>query len=139
MTGKVINKDEDLFLLSHLGNLMVSPNNLDNTIKKLQEKINKDNFAWVEYIVETIAVGSDEFDVIDNDVAIIENIYNDDFGRLSEGVSVVTERNSKNKYPIGGYEPGYHTNKCKLCSHYFVGDKNATQCEPCAIESLIKI
>jgi hypothetical protein len=138
MTGKVISKDGKLFLLSHLGNLMVSPNNLDNTIKKLQEKINKNNFAWVEYVVETIGVDSDEFDIIDSDVAVIENIYNDDFGRLSEGVSVVTERSAKNKYPIGGYKPGYYTNKCKLCSHYFAGDKNTTQCEPCAIESLIK-
>lgn len=126
MTGKVINKDGSLFILSHLGNLPVSPNNLDKTIKPLQEKINQNDFVWVEY-------------VIDNGAAIIENIYNDDFGRLSEGVSVVTERSSKNKYPIGGYEPGYHTNKCNLCSHYFAGDKNATQCEPCAIESLIKI
>jgi hypothetical protein len=126
MTGKVINKDDGLFILSHLGNLPVRLNNLDNKIKILEEKINQNDFVWVEY-------------VIDNDVAIIENIYNDDFGRLSEGVSVVSERTSKNEYPIGGYEPGYHTNKCNLCSHYFAGDKNATQCEPCAIESLIKI
>lgn len=37
------------------------------------------------------------------------------------------------KYPIGGYAPGsYHCNCCK-CGTFFLGDKRAVECEPCAV------
>lgn len=38
------------------------------------------------------------------------------------------------KYPIGGYAPGSYRCQCRDCGGMFVGDKNAVQCEPCAIK-----
>lgn len=40
---------------------------------------------------------------------------------------------TKIKYPIGGYAPGYYMNKCSVCGGNFMGDKYATQCEASAI------
>jgi hypothetical protein len=41
---------------------------------------------------------------------------------------------NREEYPIGGYAPGYYINNCVTCKEQFMGDKRATQCEPCAIE-----
>ena len=38
------------------------------------------------------------------------------------------------KYPIGGYAPGYYECICATCKTKFMGDKYASQCEPCAVE-----
>lgn len=40
----------------------------------------------------------------------------------------------ENKYPIGGYAPGNYFGKCATCSKEFLGDKRASQCEPCALK-----
>ena len=45
---------------------------------------------------------------------------------------------TKINYPIGGYAPGNYQNKCIDCGSYFIGDKLACQCEPCAINALLK-
>lgn len=37
------------------------------------------------------------------------------------------------KYPIGGYAPGNYQCTCATCDKEFQGDKQAVQCEPCAI------
>lgn len=42
----------------------------------------------------------------------------------------------KIKYPIGGFAPGYYSNKCVSCKEEFMGDKLARQCEPCAINTV---
>jgi hypothetical protein len=39
----------------------------------------------------------------------------------------------ENKYPIGGYAPGNYHCKCGTCGNQFAGDKQAVQCEPCAV------
>jgi hypothetical protein len=39
----------------------------------------------------------------------------------------------QNKYPIGGYAPGNYHNRCSTCERSFFGDKQAVQCEPCAL------
>jgi hypothetical protein len=41
----------------------------------------------------------------------------------------------QNKYPIGGYAPGYYYCKCCDCGQQFFGDKRAVQCEPCATKT----
>jgi hypothetical protein len=43
---------------------------------------------------------------------------------------------SKIKYPILGYAPGFYLSKCMNCKEEFMGDKYARQCEPCAINLL---
>lgn len=40
----------------------------------------------------------------------------------------------QNKYPIGGFAPGYYSCKCASCKILFQGDKRAVQCKPCAIK-----
>lgn len=42
---------------------------------------------------------------------------------------------SEKKYPIGGYAPGNYHNRCSTCERSFFGDKQAVQCEPCALEA----
>lgn len=42
----------------------------------------------------------------------------------------------KINYPIGGFAPGYYSNKCSSCGEEFMGDKLARQCEPCAINAV---
>lgn len=42
---------------------------------------------------------------------------------------------SEKKYPIGGYAPGNYHNRCSTCERSFFGDKQAIQCEPCAMEA----
>ena len=37
------------------------------------------------------------------------------------------------QYPIGGYAPGNYYRNCFHCGKQFMGDKEAFQCEPCAI------
>jgi hypothetical protein len=41
------------------------------------------------------------------------------------------------KYPIGGYAPGNYECKCCTCGNQFTGDKQAVQCEPCAIANQV--
>lgn len=43
---------------------------------------------------------------------------------------------SKIKYPVLGYAPGNYQCKCSTCEEVFIGDKQAVQCEPCAINCL---
>jgi len=42
----------------------------------------------------------------------------------------------KINYPIGGFAPGFYSNKCCSCGDDFTGDKLARQCEPCAVNSI---
>lgn len=39
------------------------------------------------------------------------------------------------KYPIGGFAPGNYQCRCCICGGGFIGDKRASECEPCAISS----
>lgn len=39
-----------------------------------------------------------------------------------------------NKYPMGGFAPGNHSNNCIVCGTLFLGDINATECEPCGVK-----
>lgn len=43
---------------------------------------------------------------------------------------------SKIKYPIGGFAPGSYYGTCHSCKEGFLGDKLASQCETCAINSI---
>ncbi len=49
----------------------------------------------------------------------------------------MNEEPTKINYPIAGYAPGNYGNKCRDCRKYFTGDKYATTCEPCAINSIV--
>lgn len=135
MIGKVNLKENKLVLLDKYGETPVSSNNLIRIQNLLKDRLLKDSYCWVEYTIETIAIGDSEFDVIDSDVAIIEKIYDETFGTDKESISVATKRYDKNHYPIGGFIPGFYTNKCITCKNYFVGHKNSVQCEICALES----
>jgi hypothetical protein len=135
MIGKVKLKDGNLVLIDKHGETPVSPNNPVRFQNLLNNRLVTEDHCWVDYTIETIAIGDSEFDVTDSDVAIIEKVYDETFGTDKENVSVATERYSKNKYPIGGFAPGFYTNRCVTCQNYFVGDKRAVQCEICALES----
>jgi hypothetical protein len=50
------------------------------------------------------------------------------------GYKIIIPQEEPKQYPIGGYAPGYYTNKCVICKEEFMGDKLARQCEPCAIK-----
>lgn len=52
------------------------------------------------------------------------------------GTSLISDKGTKVKYPIGGYAPGYYMCKCVDCGNGFMGDKRAVQCEPCAINAI---
>lgn len=41
---------------------------------------------------------------------------------------------STQQYPIGGYAPGGYLCKCSTCGNEFQGNREAFQCEPCAIK-----
>lgn len=43
---------------------------------------------------------------------------------------------NKIKYPIGGFAPGLYYKKCESCGNKFMGDKYASQCKPCAINTV---
>ena len=53
---------------------------------------------------------------------------------MNESLSKANYRHNKNKYPVGGFAPGFYTKTCVDCKNYFVGDKRAAQCEICAYE-----
>jgi len=135
MIGKVKLKDGNLVLIDKHGETPVSPNNPVRFQNLLNNRLVNEDHCWVDYTIETIAIGDSEFDVIDSDVVIIEKVYDKTFGTDKENVSVATERYNKNKYPIGGFAPGFYTNRCITCQKYCVGDKKAVQCEICALES----
>jgi hypothetical protein len=138
MTGKVINKDGELYLVTYTGSLPVSPTNLQDTLIKLEKRLLNENSVWVEFIVDTIAVGSDEFNVIDSDVAIIEKIYSIDFGTRKELVSDAHNRYKNKTYPLRGFTPGYSNCKCTICNNDFIGSDSSTECELCVMESLLE-
>jgi len=48
--------------------------------------------------------------------------------------TIIPKEKTKQKYPIGGYAPGYYGCTCVTCKIEFIGDKRAVQCEPCAIK-----
>jgi hypothetical protein len=135
MIGKVMLKNEELFLIDIHGETPVSPNNSIRVQNLLKNRLTTESHCWVDYSIETIAIGDSEFDVLDSDTAIIEKVYDKTFGTDKESAATATERYNKNQYPIGGFAPGFYNNQCKTCNHYFVGDKRATQCEICALES----
>jgi hypothetical protein len=56
---------------------------------------------------------------------------------LDDVVGSSSER-SKIIYPIGGFAPGQYWNKCALCGETFIGDKRAWNCEPCAVNGMVK-
>ena len=56
---------------------------------------------------------------------------------IADVVGSSSER-SKIVYPIGGFAPGQYWNKCALCGETFIGDKKAWNCEPCAINGMVK-
>ena len=57
-----------------------------------------------------------------------------------EDLSFVIGSPSEQKvnYPIGGFAPGQYWNKCAFCGETFMGDKRAWNCEPCAINGMVK-
>jgi hypothetical protein len=132
MIGKVIHDGEKYVVKNQYSDLPLKPNGSNEN--QLIEMVEKQGFVFVEFEVETIAEGTSEFDVMDTDVAVILKVYNEDFGTPKESISIATERHEKNKYPIGGFDPGFYHCRCVTCKKEFIGDKKAVQCEPCAIE-----
>lgn len=53
---------------------------------------------------------------------------------LLNKAELVMPLHTPNKYPIGGFAPGFYNCNCVSCKKQFVGDKRAVQCELCAIE-----
>jgi hypothetical protein len=44
---------------------------------------------------------------------------------------------AKEVSPLGRYAHGRYHCKCANCKRYFIGDKRATQCLPCAVGALL--
>ena len=65
---------------------------------------------------------------------------NDSDDKVSHIANVVGSSSERSKivYPIGGFAPGQYWNKCALCGETFIGDKRAWNCEPCAINGMVK-
>lgn len=135
MTGKVKLENDDLVLICGKNKTPLSPNIPQRFLNSIKNYVDDYGHVWVEFTIETLGTGVDEFNVIDQDFALIEKVYNISFGTNKESVSIATERYSKNQYPIGGFIPGLDNCKCITCQNYFVGDKKAVQCEICALES----
>lgn len=137
MVGKVVKYGKNYVVKTVEGELPINPNTPVNI--GIIENIDKIGFCYVEFVVETVAVGTNEFDVMDCDVATILNVYNETFGTRYENVSIATQRHENNQYPIGGFAPGHYMNRCVSCGEDFVGDKLARQCELCVYTTYIKI
>lgn len=135
MVGKVVKYGKNYVVKTVKGELPINPNIPVNI--GIIENIDKIGFCYVEFVVETVAVGTNEFDVMDCDVATILNVYDETFGTMNENVSVATKRYENNRYPIGGFAPGNYINGCLSCGSDFVGDKLARQCELCYYSSVI--
>lgn len=138
MVGKVVKKESGFILLSNIGNLPISYKTNKDFEDKIKNLISINNEVWVEFVVESISNSGNELNFLNYDVAVIETIYDDTFSTTKENVSVATSRYEKNTYPIGGFTPGFYTCKCVECKDYFVGDKQSSQCEKCAINKIIK-
>jgi hypothetical protein len=137
MVGKVLKYGKNYAVKTVTGELPINPNIPVNS--EITQNIDKNGFCWIEFTVDTIAIGVNEFDVMDCDVATILNVYDETFGTMNENVSVATKRYENNRYPIGGFAPGNYINRCTSCGSDFVGDKLARQCELCVYNMLIKI
>ena len=137
MIGKVVINEGKIELLSVHGVLPLNQDVSPETLLKLTKRLENENQVWVEFMCDTIAIGSNEFDVIDCDVANISKIYDETFGTGKENVSVATSRYETNTYPIGGFEPGLYNCKCLDCDNHFIGNKRSVQCEVCALNYLI--
>ena len=138
MTGKVKLENDELVLVCGKNKTLLSPNNSLRFLNAIQNYVFDYGHARVEFRIETLGTGTDEFDVIDQDFALIEKVYDLSFGTTKESVSIATERHNKNQYPIGGFIPGSQTKTCSCCQNYFVGDQNSNQCEICALEDQMK-
>jgi hypothetical protein len=138
MVGKVVKKENSFVLLSVVGNLPISYKTNKDFENKIKNLISINNEVWVEFVVESISIKGNEHNIIDYDVAVIEFVYDEAFSTINENVSIATKRYEKNIYPVGGFAPGFYTCKCVDCKGYFVGDKQSSQCEKCAINKIIK-
>ena len=118
MVGKVIIENEMVVVLSPQGNHILQKNNTYYNV--VLDRLSLELPVWVEFSN-------------DDDVKIL-TLYDYTFGTHLEGVSMATSRYDKNKYPMGGFLPGYHMLVCGDCKLDFVGDKKSTQCEVCGIE-----
>jgi hypothetical protein len=135
MIGKVINTGNGYVVKNQHKDLPL--NTSGKFVNKVIDNINKDGFVFIEFEVETVTEGTNEFDFTETDVASVLKIYNDDFGTNKESISSANYRHNKNKYPIGGFAPGFYSCRCLSCNSDFIGDKRAVQCEICAINMML--
>ena len=77
MIGKVIHDGEKYVVKNQYSDLPLKPNGPNEN--QLIEMVEKQGFAFVDFEVDTIAEGTNEFDVMDTDVAVILKVYNEDF------------------------------------------------------------
>jgi len=138
MTGKVILKEGKPVLIGKYSEIPINPETPIRFQNQINNRLINETHCWVEYTVTTITIGSNEFDFMESDTALIEKVYDNTFGTDKESISVATERHNKNKYPIQLFAPGYYYGKCYTCSTFFIGDKRARQCEICALEQEIE-
>lgn len=122
MVGKIIKENGMMIVLSPYGNYII--NNDEPLYDSVTDKLKHNIPVWVE------------FD-INHDKVQIETLYDYTFGTHLEGISTATARYEKNRYPISGFQPGYHMDICSTCENDYVGDKKSTQCEICAINEVI--
>lgn len=118
MIGKFITEDNKTTLKTNSDVYFIDVYITEDKQKKFNDSLERFSFVWVEFIVE-------------NDVLIIKNVYDEYFGTSLESVYNATNRYENNDYPVGGFIPGFYTQKCVDCKTFYSGDKKSTQCELC--------
>jgi len=82
MTGKVKLENEDLVLICGKNKTPLSPNIPQRFLNSIKNYVDDYGHVWVEFTIETLGTGVDEFNVIDQDFALIEKVYNISFGEI---------------------------------------------------------
>jgi hypothetical protein len=119
MIGKLIIENNRTTLKTNSDVSFVSISIPKDKQNKVNDIFDGFGFVWVEFTV-------------DDDVLNVKSVYDEHFGTSKESVYNATDRYDNNEYPVGGFIPGFSTQRCVDCKTFYSGDKKSTQCELCA-------
>lgn len=119
MVGKLLLQEDEIKLKSRHGYFLIE--NIEEIKNKLKKKSFENDPLWVEFEINPNV-----------NRALITKLYDSDFGTPKENISIAIERYERNKYPIGGFIPGFNHKKCSTCKNNYIGSESSSQCEICA-------